>query len=219
MYITGCLKLDTVICSYLRWPSSLTHLGIEDCIDVAGEKFTVILSALGPQLQSLEVGEGMSRFGPGTLCRALSILPRLHTLKTTKDHLRHGLYRPSRQIDHSTVSPLVQLELTYPGRYHTSPWAWVWHFVMDGVFPNLRQVRVRRYAPWVDPFGESSQAGKEGAPPVIYAAWVDQFGESPEVGKEGEPPVIDESHGGTWLIPYPSHPVEYSVVEASWNDR
>lgn len=196
MYITGCLKLDAVKCSYLRWPSSLMHLGIEDCIDVAEEEFTVILSALGPQLQSLEVGEGMSKFGIGTLRRALSILPRLHTLKTANNHLRYGLSRPSRQIDDSNVSPLVRLELTYLAGSHTSPWAWVWRFVMDGVFPNVRQVRVRRYAAWVDPFGESSRAGKEGGPPVI-----------------------DESHGGTWLIPYPSQPVEYSVVEASWNDR
>lgn len=195
MYITGCLKLDAVKCSFLRWPSSLIHLGIEDCIDVAEDEFVIILSALGPQLQSLEVGEGMSNFGMGTLRRALSVLPRLHTLKSANDHLRYGLYRPSRKIASSGVSPLVQLELTYLGRNHSSPWTWVWHFVMEGVFPSIRQVRVRRYAPWVDPFGE----------------------QSPE-GKEGGPPVIDESRGGTWLIPYRSQPVEYSIVEASLND-
>lgn len=195
MYITGCLKLDTESCSHLRWPSSLIHLGIEDCIDVAEYKFAIFLSALGAQLQSLAVGEGMASFGDGTLRRALSVLPCIHTLKCGIDHVRYGLFGPSQMMDYPGLSPLVHLELTHFGRNHTSPWRWVWHLVMHGVFPHLRQVRVRRYAPWMNPFGEHLQASSE-----------------------GEPRVIDERQGGTWLIPGPSGPVEYCLVEALWND-
>lgn len=195
MYITGCLKLNEVKCSYLQWPSSLIHLGIEDCIDVGEDEFVIILSALRPQLQSLQVGEGMSKFALGTVLRALSVLPHIHTLNAAIDHLRYSLYRYAWAIDNSGLSPLVHLELTCPGRNHSSPWPWVWQFVMDGVFPHIRQVRVRRYAPWMDPFGEGSGEGKAGGPPVI-----------------------DESRGGTWLIPSPWGPVEYSVIESSWSN-
>ena len=191
MYITGGLNFEEVTSKWLRWPSSLIQLSIRDCIHLSIRSFVSIFSEVSKQLQSLDIGEGMSRFRPSTLSCILQVFPFVHTLKISNDYISQCLYWPP-YVPYRGEAPLAQLELTCFGRDQASPWEWIWHLVIEQVFPNLRQILVYRNAPWVEPVDELE-----------------------DEGHYDEPPRIDESSGGIWVIPGPFGSVEYSVIEVS----
>lgn len=149
MYITGGLNFDAEAYSYLRWPALLNHLSIRDCIHVSEDSFFLILDAVGPQLHSLDIGDGMSRFGYGSLDEILCLLPGMYELGISKRYITRDFgqsvlgHYPDR-----SQPQLMHLALRCLGRGFESPWYWIWDLRLGEVLPRLQWVQVYRNAPW-----------------------------------------------------------------------
>ena len=144
LYITGGLNFDGPTYAYIKWPSSLHHLNIRCCDQLAEENFHSILERLGPQLRTLEVMTDMTRFGGSALDNVFTFLPCIRYLALHMDYIssRFAMTLPEEAGPGS--SPTVELELTSVGGCNPGFWDELWTRMMNIKSPRLRKVKLQQ---------------------------------------------------------------------------
>ncbi len=169
LFISGGLKFHETAYSYIRWPSSLTHLSIEACPLVFKDNFRVILEGLGPQLRYLKVGKGMQGIRRGGLNDILHQLPQIYHLSISLDYIDHGWTRPVLDLS----SSLVELDIDCEDSKF--PQIYTWHHIyvafLANVIPNLRRLLVNGSIRWdFEHHVEPSKALEEVLQAIAYEA-------------------------------------------------
>lgn len=186
MRIRSNLCFTPDVLSYLRWPSSLSQLCLEHLYESDGSVVNLgntyrdfwldfdlflFLSGIAPQLEYLEVGQGVTELNFCEIHQLLWVLPCIHTLRVHVDHIEPMHFESPENYVYYEDSPLVALDLTV-GPEQERPFIWIWyHFIRNEVFTNLQTVELCEISPTMRVADYVLEDWVEGSIPDTWGVW------------------------------------------------